>query len=165
MVSAFPVPPFRAVDFRFNVSTLPGAYSPESAPEPKDNKARSMRALCFQKRYSAFSASMHPIPLPTLQKAAGGPFWTVLAVLRGLDVYAEGMERSGTAVLPWVLLLCFWENGLLGEALCRGRSPGAHEVSDLGVLAIPPLGGWCFCVHGACVRCARSLLNKALEED
>ena len=57
--------------------------------------------------YSAFSASMHPIPLPALQNAAGGPFWAVLSVLRGLDVYAEGMERSGNGCSAFGCLLLF----------------------------------------------------------
>ena len=44
---------------------------------------------------------MHPIPLPTLQNAASGPFWAVLAVLRGLDVYAEGMS-NGFLPFSWL---------------------------------------------------------------
>ncbi len=50
---------------------------------------------------------MHPIPLPALQNAAGGPFWAVLSVLRGLDVYAEGMERSGNGCSAFGCLLLF----------------------------------------------------------
>ena len=42
-------------------------------------------------RYSAFSASFHPIPLTPLQKRIGGAFWPVLSALRDLDVYAGGM--------------------------------------------------------------------------
>ena len=43
-------------------------------------------------------------PLPTLQKPVAGQFPCVLAALRRLDVYAEGMWRSGTAVLPSAVL-------------------------------------------------------------
>jgi hypothetical protein len=48
MVSAFPVPPFRAVDFRFNVSTLPGAYSPESAPGSRITKPAHCGLCAFR---------------------------------------------------------------------------------------------------------------------
>ena len=54
-------------------------------------KSKVFRGRPVFRRYSAFFTSMHPIPLPALQNAAGGPFWAVLSVLRGLDVYAEGM--------------------------------------------------------------------------
>ena len=43
------------------------------------------------KPYNALYATQAPTPLPTLQNAAGGWFPCVLAVLLGLDVYAEGM--------------------------------------------------------------------------
>ena len=50
--------------------------------------------------YSALSASMHPIPLPALQKPAGGWFPAVLSVLRDLDVYAEGMSNGFGVFFP-----------------------------------------------------------------
>ena len=44
---------------------------------------------------------MHPIPLPALQKPAGGWFPAVLSVLRDLDVYAEGMS-NGFLPFSWL---------------------------------------------------------------
>ena len=46
-------------------------------------KSKIFRGRPVSKRYSAFSTPLHPIPLPTLQNAAGGPFWAVLAVFCG----------------------------------------------------------------------------------
>ena len=46
-------------------------------------KSKIFRGRPVSKRYSAFSTPLHPIPLPTLQNAAGGPFWAVLAAFCG----------------------------------------------------------------------------------
>ena len=79
-------------------SSLEGSLRPPTPGTPAPGlwlfKSKVFRGCPVSKRYSAFSTSMHPIPLPTLQNAAGGSFWAVLAVLRGLDVYAEGMSNG-----------------------------------------------------------------------
>lgn len=68
---------------------LADAWKPVAGPV-----ASQIQGFPVFRLYSAFSTSLHPIPLPALQNAAGGPFWAVLAVLRGLDVYAEGMSNG-----------------------------------------------------------------------
>lgn len=39
----------------------------------------------------------------------------------------KAWSEAATAVLPLAVCFCLWENGLLGEALCRGRSPGLRQ--------------------------------------
>lgn len=113
--------------------------------------------------YSAFLTSMHPIPLGALQKPAGGLFPAVLSVLRGLDVYAEGMKRSGNGCSAFgCLAFCLWENWMLGGTLCAGRSPDLQDTKCLpGGFWFSPLGGLVFmrAWRSACVARARFLKN------
>ena len=76
----------------------------------------------------------------------------------------KAWSEAATAVLPLAVCFCFWENGLLGEALCRGRSPELTRSAVLvfgGGSGSPPLGGLVFmrAWRCACVARARFLKN------
>ena len=74
----------------------------------------------------------------------------------------KAWSEAATAVLPLAVCFCFWENGLLGEALCRGRSPDLQDTKCLpGGSGSPPLGGLVFmrAWRCACVARARFLKN------
>ena len=76
----------------------------------------------------------------------------------------KAWSEAATAVLPLAVCFCFWENGLLGEALCRGRSPDLQDTKCLpGGSGSPPLGGaGVYACMALRLRCARTFLKKYL---
>ena len=89
-------------------------------------------------RQGRFCGLMHPIPLDSWEKPQACPVWFVFAALvEATSIQKPAKRFPGPAAR---LLAC--KAGLLGETLCRGRSPEPTRSAVLvfGVSGFTPWG-------------------------